>query len=64
MSETIARLINKFLRWKKAFESKGLKVSLGKHKVMVSGGIIKFGMSKGKVDSCWVCRLTAKANSA
>ena len=28
MSETIKRLRNKFLKWKEAFESKGLKVNL------------------------------------
>ena len=54
MSETIKGLRNKFLKWKEAFESKSLKVKLGKTKVMVSSGITKDGMSKGKVDSCWV----------
>ena len=33
MSETIEGLRNKFLKWKEAFESKGLKVNLGKTKV-------------------------------
>ena len=44
--------------------SKGLKVNLGKTKVMVSGSITKDGMSKSKVDPCGVCNLIAKANSA
>ena len=35
MSETIEGLGNKFLKWKKAFERKGLKVNLGKTKVML-----------------------------
>ena len=35
MSETIEGLRNKFIKWKKAFESNGLKVNLGKTKVMV-----------------------------
>ena len=52
-----------FLRWKEAFESKGLKVDLGKAKVMVCGGITKDSMSKSKVDPCWVCFLRVKANS-
>ena len=30
MSETVEGLRNKFLKWKKAFESKGLKFNLGK----------------------------------
>ena len=37
MSETIKKLSNKFLKWKEALESKGLKVNHGKTKIMVSG---------------------------
>ena len=40
-----------------------MKVNIGKTKVMVSGGITKDGMSKGKVDPCGVCSLRVKANS-
>ena len=54
MSETIEGLRSKFLKWKEAFESKGLKVNLVKTKVMVSGGITKDGMSISKVDPCGV----------
>ena len=36
MSETIEVLRDKFLKWKDAFESNGLKVDLRKTKVMVS----------------------------
>ena len=49
-SETIKGLRKKLLKWKEAFYSKGLKVNLGKTKLMVSGGITKHGMSKSKVD--------------
>ena len=35
MSETIKELRNKFLKWKEAFESKGLKINLHKTNVMV-----------------------------
>ena len=59
MSKTNKGCRNKFLNWKEALESKGLKVNLGKTKLMVSGGITKNGMSKSKVDS-----LRAKAKSA
>ena len=55
MSETIEGLRNKILKWKDGFESKGLKVNLGKTKVMVSGGITKDGMSESKADPCGVC---------
>ena len=37
LSVTIEGLSNKFLKWKEALESKGLKVNLGKTKVMVCG---------------------------
>ena len=50
MSETIEGLENKFLKWKEAFESKGLKANLGKTKVMVSSNVTKDGMSKSTVD--------------
>ena len=58
MSETIEKLKNKFLKWKEAFESKGLKLSLGKTKVMFNGG-----MFKCNVDPCEVCNLRVKVNS-
>ena len=63
MSETIEGLRNKFIKWKEAFESKDLKVHLGKTKVMVSGGITKDDMSKSKVDLCGVSSLRVKANT-
>ena len=64
MSETIKGLRNKFLKWNEAIKSKGLKVNLGKTKLMVSGSITKDDMSKNKVTPCGVCRLKVKANSA
>ena len=62
-SETIKGLRNKFLKWKEAFESKGLYVNLGETKVMVSVGISKDGMSKRKVYPCVVYSLRVKAIS-
>ena len=62
MSETIKGLRNRFLKWKKAFENKGLKVNLGKTTVMVRGGITKDSLSNSKVDMLDVCSLKAKAN--
>ena len=62
MSESIEGLRNKFLKLKEAFVSMGLKVNLGKTKVMVSGGITKDGMSKGKVDPCMICSLRVNAD--
>ena len=62
MSDTIEGLWDKFFKWKEAFESEGLKVNLGKSKVMVSGGITKDGLFKCKVDLCGVCSLRVKVN--
>ena len=58
---TVAK--SKFLKCKEAFESKGLKVRLGKTKVMVSGGNTKDGLSMSKVDPCGVRSLRVMANS-
>ena len=49
MIETIEGHRDKFLKWKENFESKGLKVNLGKSNVVVSGGITKAGLSKTKL---------------
>ena len=43
-----------------AFESKGLKVNLGKTKVLVSSDIAKDSLSKSIVDPCGVCHLRVK----
>lgn len=61
MSDTMEGLREKFVKWREAFESKGLKVNLGKTKVMVSGMEGKALMSK--VDPCGMCGKRVKANS-
>ena len=63
MSESIDELRDALLKWKEAFENKGLKVNLGKTKVMVSSGITQDSLSKSKLDLCRVCSLRVKANS-
>ena len=63
MSEAIEEVRIKFLKWKEVFESIGLKVYLGKTKVVVSEGITKGYMSKGKVDPCGFCSLGVKSHS-
>ena len=63
MSESVEGCWNKFMKWKEAFGSKGMKVNLGKDKVVVSGSITMDGLSKGNVDPCGVCSLRVKANS-
>ena len=60
MAETIEELEAQFLRWK-AFEGKGLKINLGKTKVMKSGsggGVVVLA----KIELCGVCGKRAKVN--
>ena len=60
-SETMEGLREKFWKWKEAFESKGLKVNLGKTKVAVSGAEGEVTVSK--VDPCGICGKGVMANS-
>ena len=60
MSKSTENLKEKFLKWKEAFESKGLKVNLKKVKVTVSGS--KGEVLKSKVDPCAECRKRVMAN--
>ena len=46
-----------------AFESKFLRVTFEKDKVLVSSSITKDGLCKSKVDPCGLCNLRLKANS-
>ena len=61
MSETMEGLREKFCKWKEAFESKGLRVNLGKTKVVVSGA--EGEVSVSKVDPCGICGKRVMANS-
>ena len=56
----VENLKEKFLKWKEAFESKGLKVNLKKPKVMMSGS--KGEVLKSKVDPCAKCGKRVMAN--
>ena len=58
---TIKELEAQFIRWKAAFEGKGLKVNLGKKNVMESGGGSGIGVL-AKIDPCDVCGKRAKVN--
>ena len=61
MSETMEGQREKFWKWKGAFESKGLKVNLGKTKVVVGGA--EGEVSVSKVDPCGICGKRVMANS-
>ena len=60
-SEMMEGLKEKFWKWKGAFESKGLKVNLGKTKVVVSAA--EGEVSVSKVDLCGICGKRVMANS-
>ena len=51
MAETMEELEAQFIRWKAAFEGKGLKISLDKIKVMESGGGSR-AVVLPKIDPC------------
>ena len=53
MGETMEELRENFDEWREAFESKGMRVNLGKTKLMVSGMAEKTFDSK--IDPCGVC---------
>ena len=61
MAESMEELQSKFDRWKSAIEKKGLKVNMGKTKVMVSGEGGERVISR--IDPCGVCDKRVKANS-
>ena len=61
MTETIEELGAQFIRWKAAFEEKGLKINLGKTKVMESGGGTGVVVLT-KIDLCSVCGKRPKVN--
>ena len=53
MEETMEELRENFDEWREAFESKGMRVNLGKTKLMVSG--IEKEAFDSKIDPCGVC---------
>ena len=61
MSETMEGLKERFQKWRSTLESKGLKVNLGKTKVIVSGS--EGEVIQSKIDPCGICGKRVKANS-
>ena len=59
--EMMEGLRDKFWKWKEAFETKGLKLDLGKTKVVVSGAEVEVTVSK--VDPSGICGKRVMANS-
>jgi len=61
MGESMDELRENFNQWKRTFVSKGMKVNLGKTKLMVSE--IDEKTPDSKVDPCAVCGKRVMANS-
>ena len=61
ISENLDDLRERFQRWKSALEDKGLKVNVGKTKMMASGTEKEIVLSK--IDPCGICgkRVGSKA---
>ena len=60
-SETMEDLKKRFLKWRSALESKGLKVNLKKTKVMVCGS--EGEVIHNRIDPCGICGKRATVNS-
>ena len=60
VGETMEYLMDKFLRWKEAFERKGMRV-LKKTKMMVRG--LEEKVTESKIDPCGVCERRVKVNT-
>ena len=61
MSETIEELKERFLKWRSALESKGLKANLEKTKVMICGS--EGEVIQSRIDPCGICGKRVKVNS-
>ena len=55
-------LLSKLGNWKKQMKAKGLRVNMGKTKIMISGKNLHFLRDSGK-HSCGVCRKGVGSNS-
>ena len=61
MSESMDDLWERFQKWRSALEGKGLKVNVGKTKIMVSGTEGKIVLSK--IDPCGICGKRVGSNA-
>ena len=61
MSESLEDLRERFQRWRRAMEGKGLKVNVGKTKMMVSR--TEGEITSSKIDSCGVCGKRVGSNA-
>ena len=61
MSESLEDLRERFQRWRRALEGKGLKVNVGKTTMMVSGTEGEIALSE--IDPCGVCGKRVGSNA-
>ena len=52
MTESLQELERKYMEWKNSLESKGLRVNVGKTKIMIGDGVTP--VSKSEIDPCSV----------
>ena len=60
-SDSMEDLREKFGKWKDSLESKGMKINIGKTKLMVSG--MEGELTRSKIDPCGICGRRVMANS-
>ena len=61
MAESLQELERKYIEWKNSLESKGLRVNVGKTKIMIGDGVTP--VTKSEIDPCSVCGARVKRNS-
>ena len=61
MSESLEDLRKRFQRWRRALEGKGLKVNVGKTKMMVNG--TEGEITSSKIDPCGICGKRVGSNA-
>ena len=61
MAESMQELERMYTEWKKSMESKGLRVNVGKTKIMIGDGAKT--VSRSEIDPCSMCGTRVKRNS-
>ena len=62
LADNMDELLSKLGNWKKHLEAKGIRVNMGKTKIMISGKNLHF-LSDSEKHPCGVCRKGAESNS-
>ena len=60
MADSLQELESKYRAWKGSLESKGLRINVGKTKIMVGEGTKAKAQHISKIDPCSVCGVRVK----